>query len=142
MNHGFTILELAIVLTLIALISAATAPTVFSSWDRLRVRAAREEFAGQLERARAAALRAGAATLELRADSGLVRVLLEGSIDSEVDLGERYGVRMSLGGGAPTARLRFGRLGLGRVASRTVGLFRRGDTVSVSVSTYGRLRRW
>lgn len=141
MKRGFTTLELAIVMTLMALVTVAVAPTVLASWDRLRVRAAREEVAGQVQRARSAALRSGRATLELRADSGLVRVVVDESVESEVDLGKRYGVGFSFGG-TPAARLRFGRLGLGRVASRTVGLFRRADTVSVSLSTFGRLRRW
>lgn len=142
MSHGFTTLELAIVLTLMVLIAGVAAPTLTSAWDGLRVRAAREEFVGQVQRARSAALRTGSATLEVRADSALVRVLKEGETHSQIDFRTRYGVEIGLSGNSRAVRLRFGRLGLGVMASRTVELFRRGDTASVSLSTFGRLRRW
>lgn len=142
MKNGFTVLELAIVLTLLVLIAGVTAPSFLSVRDRLTVRAAREDFVGQVQRARSAAVNSGSALLEIRPDSALVRVMVHGRSRSVVDFRTRYGVELDLGGSTESARLRFGRLGLGRVASRTVKLFRRSDTVSVAVSSFGRLRRW
>ena len=63
MRHGFTLLELTGVLTLLALAASLSFPASRSVRERLAVIGAREELVGLIKRARAEALRGGGSTL-------------------------------------------------------------------------------
>ncbi len=142
MRNGYTLIELVVVLVLLAATLALGAPRLLAFRDALRTRAAREAVVGRLEQARGAGVARGSAELELRADSDLVRVRWGSGGVAELDVMLHHGVELSLGGGRAAARIEFGRLGLGRVASRTVHLHRGADTSSFAISTFGRVRRW
>lgn len=141
MNRGATLLELATVLLLLGVALSVTLPPLSRERGRWAVDGARNAAVGMVARAREGALRAGGA--ELRAAAGEVRLSVEvdGDVVVSADLGREFGVELDLGG-AEEAVLPFDGLGVGRAASRTF-VFRRGDVAAkLTVSAYGRVKRW
>jgi len=109
--------------------------------DRWAVLSAREAVARLVMTARFHAPNHGGASVEVVADSGLVRWWVAGDTVETIHLAERWGVSMALGSRSRTV-LRFDDLGLGRVASRSLAI-RRGEAESgLAISSYGRIRRW
>ncbi|MEJ2504365.1 MAG: hypothetical protein P8177_13805 [Gemmatimonadota bacterium] len=58
-----------------------------------------------------------------------------------VDLAGRYGARLVVGSGEPVI-VPYDALGIGRVGSRTIEVRRGGAVAGLTVSAYGRFRRW
>lgn len=139
MRFGFTLLELAVVLTLLALAGGAVLPAARQTADRAAVVGAREAVAGLVARTRAEAMLHGGAALHLRALDGSVWVETEDSIVELRRVGAEFGVTLELGGAE--AELPFDALGLGRRASRTIVLRRRDAQARLVVAAYGRAVR-
>ena len=139
---GFTLIELTLSLALLGLLLGLAFPALQRHGDRLAVRAAREALAGTVETARAGGASRGLAELAVVTDSALVRVRIHDREVRVLRMDREFGVSLGLGGGQPHARLAFGRLALGRMASRTFILTRGADTARLSVSSLGRVRRW
>lgn len=141
-NAGVTLLELLVVLALGAIVLSWTVPRVRDTQDRWATRAAQNALAQAVRTARLAARSTGSAELVVRLDSASVRLVRPGQADRILDLNNAFGVALRSGtlvGG--TVRLRFGRLGLGRFASRSFDIRRGGSQRAVVVSTYGRVTR-
>jgi len=139
--RGHTIVELLFVLTLMGATAASLAPTAGRYLERASVVSAREALVGVLAEARLAAMESGNATVRISANPWTAAATVGDSTVRALALGEEYGVVLSLGGGRSEAEIRFDALGLGRVASQTIG-FSRGDaSAELVVSSYGRVRR-
>ena len=141
MRRGHTLFELCAVLALAAIAASALFPAVRNLLDRMAVVAAREAVAGLLAEARVVAMTRGGASVHLA--SGPWRAWAEAgdSAFGMLDLEEDLSVSVELSRDRASTELRYDALGLGQVASETLG-FRRGDAGSaLIVSAYGRVRR-
>ena len=140
-SHGFTLVELVVVLALMGLSGAVLLPTAKRQLDRMAVLGAREEVAGLLHQARGEAIARGKAELVLTSVPPRVELIAVEDTLARTKLEEVYGVSLTLSRDRPSAIVRFGPLGLGRVASQTLR-FRRGGTESLLViSSLGRVAR-
>jgi prepilin-type N-terminal cleavage/methylation domain-containing protein len=139
-GSGFSLLELTVALTLVAVLCGLGAPLWRVTVDRWAVRSVRDRAAIALHRARLEARRWGGANLEIDAEAGSLR-LLRAPSDSLIWEDSSPGdhrVRVVLPRGAGATTLTFDALGLGVVASRTL-LFRRGRAEArLIVSSRGR----
>ena len=141
MRHGFTLLEMVVVTSLAALVLAAGIPAARRSVDRMAVVGAREGLVGLIVRTRAEARARGGAALVVDSRAGIARIESAiGSVDS-LDLGAAFGVELEAGPADRPARLDFDALGIGRVASRTIGIRRGSTRAEIVVSSYGRVSR-
>ncbi len=130
------------VLAVLAVLLAAAAPPVRRWRDTAAVRAARDELAAALAATRIAAASAGGASLVL--DPAGARFWISTAVSPRMDptdLGARYRVRVEAGSRGEIV-LRYDGLGLGRIASRTIRFERGGAAAGLTVSAYGRYRRW
>jgi len=141
MRHGFTILELAGVLALLAVAGSLSFPVGWSVRERLSVVGAREELVGLITRARGEALRHGGSRLIVIRDPAEIRIEAGGEILHRVDIRATWGTELVLSGGRPSFELRFDALGLGRMAARSVTLTRGSAVARLIISAYGRIRR-
>ena len=138
---GYSIIEIAVLLAILAVL----APPLLTSAVRLRtsfyLSRSQEEVARLLAVARWAAIGEGGATLELTADPpwGIV-VSAAGDTVAAAALGEG-GVALQLSRGRPSARVRYGPLGLGLVSSQTIRFTLAGEERSLVVSSLGRVVR-
>lgn len=141
-RRGYTLTELALVLAVLGILLAIVLPPAGRWRDRAAVRAARDELAGAVAWTRMAAATRGGAALAVDPATGRVWTRGRDGTDSPpVDLSARYAVRVETGTDG-VVLLQYDALGIGRAASRTF-TFRRGAAVAgVTVSAYGRYRRW
>jgi len=140
-SFGFTLLELATVLVLLGISLTVLFPAGRRQLDHMAVLGAREEVAGLFHRARFEAVAHGGAVLTLETQPGAVTLSAAGKVVSRVALAEEYRVVFTLSRGRPEAEITFDPLGLGRVASQTLGFFRGGAEARLVVSSYGRVVR-
>ena len=141
MRHGFTLLELTGVLTLLALATSLSFPVSRSVRERLSVIGAREELVGLITRARAEALRHGGSSLIVVRYPAEVRIEAGGELLHRVDVGATWRAELVLSGGRPTVEVRFDASGLGRMAASSVTLTRGSAVARLIISAYGRIRR-
>ncbi len=141
MRHGFTLLELTGVLTLLALAASLSFPVSRSVRERLSVIGAREELVGLIKRARAEALRGGGSSLIVVRNPAEVRIEARGELLHRVDVGATWRTELVLSGGRSTVELRFDASGLGRMAASSVTLTRGSAVARLIISAYGRVRR-
>lgn len=142
MRSGYTLLELVLVLAILAILLAAAGPRARAIQDRIAVRAARETVVGLFVRARAEALIRGGAEIAAWEDPSRMQLIFPHGTDESLDLGGRFAVRLEIGGPAADAIVRFDGLGIGRVASRTFRFQRGQSAANLTVSSFGRVRRW
>jgi prepilin-type N-terminal cleavage/methylation domain-containing protein len=138
MPRGFTLPELVVVCTLIALLAGVAVPRTRYVLDGLRLRQAAHEVAGAVTLARAAAIRRGAfAQVVVDESTGTVRVESDGDTLWRRELTENHGVLVR----ASRDTVPYAPTGLGfGVANSTivVSIGERAETVTVS--RLGRMR--
>ena len=134
------LLELLLVLTLIAILSIAAAPAARAGMDGLRVRHAREGAFALATRARALARERGGADLVL--DLAKRQARIEDSEGSVLAVASFPDCRIEVAGANAPVVLRYDAHGLGRMASRTIRFERGAAQAGLTVSSYGRIRRW
>jgi prepilin-type N-terminal cleavage/methylation domain-containing protein len=142
-RYGHTMIELLAVLMLLSILLVLSMPGVARWRDAAAVSAARDNLAARLAWTRVAAASRGGAALVLELPAGRYRVeLADGLAVHETDLSERFGVTIRTTGPADSVVLRYDALGIGRMTARTLEV-RRGEAVrGLTVSAYGRFRRW
>ena len=141
MRHGFTLLELTVVLTLLALAASLSFPIGQRARERLSVIGAREDLVALITRARAEALRRGGSTLTVVRSPAEIRIESGGELLHRVDVESTWRTQLVLSGGRPSVELRFDASGLGTMAARSITLTRGSAVVRLIVSAYGRVRR-
>ena len=137
---GFSLLELALILTLLATVLLAAAPAFTGARAVLAVRAARAELIAAIATTRAQVVLTGGAQLFISL-AGQLRVERADGVplDEPIPLAARYGVTIGTARDLPLV-LRYDALGIGRMTSTTLSI-RRGDAVAtVTISAYGRAR--
>lgn len=141
-TRGYTLVELLVVLLLLAGLLAIAMPGMKRWRDRAAVHAAREELAGALAWTRiTAASHTDGATLVLDPGSARFHTRTATGPTPEIDLRRRYGVELDIGSDR-LALFRYDALGIGRIASRTIRIHRGSAEAGLTVSAYGRFRRW
>jgi prepilin-type N-terminal cleavage/methylation domain-containing protein len=139
---GFTLYELLIALTLLGVLLSFALPAIRSTTDMLAARAARELAFAVFSRARAIALQHGGAEIELSGARDRITLRrASGAIEYEAHF-TGQGVDLSLDGAADSAVLRYDAHGLGRMMSRTIRFTARRAQAGLTVSSFGRVRRW
>lgn len=140
-RHGYTIIELALVMLLATMLLAAAAPSLAHGRNVIAVRAARAELIAAAAAARSTAILNGGASLII--DTRTASLWIEADDGTRIGavrhLGTHYGVTLE-GNRAPPLRVRYDALGIGRLANASIRV-RRGDVLAViTVSAYGRVR--
>jgi type II secretory pathway pseudopilin PulG len=134
------LLELLLVLTLIAILSTAAAPGARAGMDGLRVRHARESAFALATRARAIARERGGADLVLDLANRQARI--EDPAGNVLATAGFPDCSIEVAGATASVVLRYDAHGLGRMASRTIRFERGAAQAGLTVSSYGRVRRW
>jgi Tfp pilus assembly protein FimT len=139
---GASLFELLLVLGLFGIFVSFALPTIRSGRDALSVRAAREDAFGLFTRARALALQQGGAAIELSAREDRLTVRApSGAVQHVRDFGEHQ-VDLIVEGATDPVVLRYDAHGLGRMMSRTVTFTARSARSGITISSFGRVRRW
>jgi len=141
MRNGFTLLEMVVVTSLLAMVLAAGVPAARRSIDRMAVVGAREGLVGMVIRTRSEARARGGAALVVDPLQGRARIESRIGVVDSLDLGRAFGVRVQTGVTDRSVRLEFDGLGIGRVASRTIAIRRGAGRAAIVVSSYGRVSR-
>lgn len=142
---GTTLVELLTVLALAGLLLGLAGPPIAAARDRVAAAAARDAVASALERARGVAIARGGARLLVGVSPPRAHVVTAAgeAAAPPLDLDGDYGVRIITDGAAvPLLELRFDSYGIGRMTSRTVRFRRGAAEARLTVSAYGRARRW
>jgi len=142
---GATLPELLLLLSLLAVLGGMGVSASAGALDRVSVRGARDAVATTVGRARTLARLHGSARIQIDAATGTLR--LESPIGSTSPvanpIGDAFGVEISIDGGVTSpVTLDFDALGLGRLANRTLRFRRNGAEARLTLSSYGRPRRW
>lgn len=140
-QSGYTLIELIVVMAVLGVLLAIALPPALRWRDAAAVRSARDELAAALAWTRVAAASHGGATLVLDPAVGRFWTHADGRDSAPVDLADRYGVRVDPGSGDPVV-FHYDGLGIGRLTNRTVRVVRGDAEAGVTVSAYGRYRRW
>jgi prepilin-type N-terminal cleavage/methylation domain-containing protein len=140
-RRGFTLLELCLVLLIAGTLAAVAVPHFGRAYDRIAVRAAATELAGALAVTRAAAIRAGGASLHIDPSSGTawIQTVAGLRLPDDYPIAARYGVRLETARTGTTI-LRYDALGIGRITNAVISCRRQSAVASVTVSSYGRVR--
>lgn len=143
---GFSLVELLAALVVLGVLAGLVAGPVRGTLDAVATAGARDAFAAVVAQARTEAVRRGGARLVVNLASGavLVEAPALAPIGDSIAVAHTWGVTLSADGAAAASPVTvdFDAFGLGRVASRTFR-FRRGSAEArLSLSTYGRARRW
>lgn len=141
---GYTLIELLFVLSILGVLLAITMPPLTRWLDAAAVHAARDELAGGLALTRVAAVSGRGATLVLDPAAGRfwIRTEEEDGSATATDLARRYRVRIDVGASTAPVLFHYDALGIGRLANRTVRVHRGRAEAGLTVSAYGRFRRW
>ena len=137
--HGATLVEVALTLVLLGVLTAISIPRAVSVVDRFSVRSASQDVVLALAAARSAAARRGD-YVSFVADphTGRVRVVRAGETLFERDLGARRGVRLT----ASRESVTFAPTGMGWGAANTTIVVSRGARAdTITTSRLGRVRR-
>jgi len=142
-RSGYSLVELLAVLATLGIALAVATPGVRRTIDRYAVRAARDAVATELARTRMLARTHGGAALVLDARDGMVWVRSPrgDTLALPTHVTAVYNARIDLSG-ADTAAVAYDRLGIGRMANRTVRLVRHDADARLTISAYGRVRLW
>lgn len=140
---GYTLVELLAVLVAIGITLLIVTPSVRRAIDRHAVNAARNAVATELARTRLIARARGGAVLVLDANRGSasIRSPRGDTLAAPVPVSAIYNARIDLAGADSTAVV-YDRLGIGRMANRTVRLVRNDADARLTISAYGRVRLW
>lgn len=138
---GATLPEIIVLMALLAVLCGMTVSTTARTRDGIAVRAARDAVAGEIGKVGALARLHGSARMTI-ALGALAIEAPAGTLRDSRAIGRRFGVDMSVDGAAGAVTLEFDALGLGRLVNRTIR-FRRNDAeAGLTLSSYGRPRRW
>lgn len=138
MRHAFTLIELAVTLCILSILSAIAIPLAGRFLDGIYVRGAVIEIESLFSTARHLAIaRAGQTTVEIDTAARAIRVSAEGETLRSADIGAEHDVQLS----ASRARMVYSASGFGYGAANLSVVVRRNSVVdTVFVSRLGRLR--
>jgi prepilin-type N-terminal cleavage/methylation domain-containing protein len=138
-RHAFTILELAVTLCILSILSAIAIPWAGGILDRVKVRGAAMEIESLFSAARHIAIaRAVQTTVEIDPATQSINVSVESDTVRKRAIGAAHDVQLS----ATRARMSYSATGMGYGAANLSVVVRRNAAVdTVFVSRLGRVRR-
>ena len=137
---GVTLPELLIALSLIGVLMAIALPSLRTGLDALAARSARETAFALFSRARVIALQSGGAQVELDATHDVMTLrTASGALQHEQHFSS---ADLIIEGRDASVVLRYDAHGLGRMMSRTLEFRVRNAVAGLTVSSFGRVRRW
>lgn len=142
---GTTLTELLIMLSVIGIVLGIGGTVLSGALNRIATMAARDALAASISRARTIALAHGGASVLIELNEGRVEVRPadQPRVLGSQHLRSTYGVTLSVDGSqVETISLRFDALGIGRMSNRTIRIRRGSAESGLTVSSYGRVRRW
>lgn len=141
---GTSLTELLCALTILAVLLGLAFWPMARVLDRYGARAGRDALAAGIARARMLAVARGGATLVLEVPAGRFWVEAGGdTAAAPIDLFAHYSVVLAVdGAAADRVELRFDGLGIGRMVNRTVRVRRGSEEAGLTLSSYGRVRKW
>jgi type II secretory pathway pseudopilin PulG len=145
LRAGASLAELILSLAILTCAAAFATPRLAGARDEYAVRAARDAAAALVDRARLLAQLRGSARLSIDPVASEIRVEapIGSATASPLRPGAEWGAALSVSGSRPgTVALDFDAHGLGRLANRTLQFRRGGREARLTLSTYGRVRRW
>lgn len=138
---GASLFELLITLSVVAVLLSISMPRLHAGMNALAVRAARESAFGLFSRARVVAIQHGGSSIHLSAREDRMSVRsASGEIVAE-ELFQMRDVDLTIAG-ADSVTLRYDGHGLGRMMSRTIGFNSHDAQSGLTISSFGRVRRW
>jgi prepilin-type N-terminal cleavage/methylation domain-containing protein len=144
-REATTLPELLVALSILAILATMTMPRVSRALDVYATRAARDALAGAIGRARVLAIARGSATVRLDAQAGMLHMQAPtGALPADdLPLGALFRVTCELDGNpAAVVTLNFDALGIGRFSNYTLRCHRNAAEAYLTLSSYGRPRRW
>ena len=144
-RSGTTLPELLLLLSLLAIVGGMSVSVTARARDRIAAHAARDAVASAIGRARTLARTHGSARVQLDLGPGTLRVEAPaGNAERPpTPLRAEFGVQITAdGAGSEVVTLDFDALGLGRLANRTLRFRRNEAEARLTLSSYGRPRRW
>lgn len=144
LTTGHTLPELLIVLAILGIVASMSAPRVVGAVDAFAVRGARDATAALIARARVLAVARGSAVLMVDGATSSLRLESPvGRLDgAPVALSGPLRVDVETDGVVAVVALRFDGLGVGRFANHTMRFHRGRAEARLTLSSYGRPRRW
>ena len=140
---GTTLLELTLTLCVIGIMCGMALPAARHALDVVQVRSVREMAFGVAMRARGLAIAHGGAQLIIDDQANTLTAMDANGAVAERTWFGTLGVRVSYDGvGAGPLILRYDALGIGSMTSRTVRFRRHDVEAGLTISSYGRVRRW
>jgi hypothetical protein len=144
LRAGATLVDVVVVLAILSIVSGMAAPRLGAARDGWAAAAARDATIAIVAKARTQAMARGSARLIVDPVSSVIR--LESPIGVVVGealhIGREWGVAVAVDRASGVVGIDFDGLGLGRLASRTLRFRRGAAEARLSLSTYGRPRRW
>jgi len=136
--------DLLITLAILAILAVVAAPRLRRASDAMAVRSARDAAAAEFERARVLAVARGHARVIVDPAGSEIRVESPGGVAVGPTLRfDVFPAAVTVDGMASgVATLDFNALGIGQSANRTIRFRRGAEESRISVSIYGRVRRW
>jgi Tfp pilus assembly protein FimT len=141
---GYTLADLIITLSLLGIVLGTAAPRAIALRSRVAVRSARDATASAIERAKSLAIARGTARITVDPVAGTITTESPVGVIAAPVLRVRdgFGVTLNAGSAGRPVSLDFNALGLGQVASRTLSFGHGSVTAGISISSFGRVRRW
>ena len=144
-RHGFTLLELVIIVIIIGVISAVTLPLLSNALQQQRVRNAAAAVENMYVKARTVAMQRSSYTRIMGLQSGSLSILtldpVTGaweSVGQAEDVASRFNVSIT---STPYDYIWINHRGLGYYAEDTVTVWSGADTIELKISRYGRITR-
>ena len=139
---GATLFELLLTLCVIGVLFSVSLPRMRAGMDALAVRAARENAFALFSRARVLALQQGGATIEVDATSDRIAIRTAAGVLEREQSFREHGVELVLDGADQIVTLRLDAHGVGRMMSRTLRFLSHEAQAGLTISSFGRVRRW
>lgn len=141
---GVALPDLIITLAILSILAVIAAPHLREASEAMAVRSARDAAAGELERARVLAIARGSARVIVDPATAELRVEAPPGTAAGSPLRlDVFSATVSVDGlTSGTASLDFNAIGIGQTANRTIRFHRGGQESRISLSLYGRVRRW
>lgn len=134
--------ELLLALSISALLALIAAPSLRHARDVVNVRAARETTFALAARTRSVALERSGAALIIETDPPVVSIVDSDGRPVDTESLAPFDVRLEVDGTAGRVGVVYDSRGIGRMASSTLRIARGDARAGLTISSYGRIRRW